>query len=48
LSNLGIDVSTDDYVSISWDLLEKGIESFDELFMWDIMAWMIDRGEENG
>jgi hypothetical protein len=47
-SNLGIDVSTYDYVSVSRDFMEKGIESFDELFMWDIMTWMIDRREEDG
>ncbi len=46
-TNLCIDVSPHDELRILWDLLEDSGEVLIELFMWNIMTWVVDRRKED-
>ena len=42
MTNVGIDVCADDEVGVSWDFLEDRGECLEELFMWGIVAGMVN------
>ena len=46
-TNLCIDVSPHDELRILWDLEENSGEVLIELFMWNIVTWVIDRRKED-
>ena len=46
-NNLCIDVSPHDELRILWDLEENSGEVLIELFMWNIMTWVVDRRKED-
>ena len=42
MTYFGIDICTDDEIRFPWDSLENRGECFKELFVWSIMAGVVD------
>ena len=48
MTYFGVDIGTDDEVGVPWDFLEDRGECLKELFVWGIVAGMVDRCKKEG
>ena len=48
MTYFGVDISTDDEVGFPRDLLDNQGECLEELFVWGIVAGMVDRFKKEG
>ncbi len=44
----GVDISTDYEIGVPWDCLEDRVECLYELFVWSIVAGMVNRCKKEG